>query len=88
MADLTITTDGIQTIVDATGSSGVVYLTGVADGATVSLAVTTTSGATIPIAESKINKPTVVTHGTAAVLVAKTVGAGIGTSLTLQFNPI
>ena len=65
-----------------------VYLTGVADGATVSLGVTTTAGATVNIAESKINKPTVVTHGAGAVLVAKTVGAGVSTDLTLQFNPL
>jgi len=65
-----------------------VYLTGVADGATVRLAVTTTAGDTISISQSELNKPTVVTHGAGAVLVAKTVGTGVGTNLTLQFNPI
>ena len=63
-------------------------MTGIVDGATVSLAVITTAGPTLPIAESKINKPTVVVHGAGATLVAKTTGAGGFTNLTLQFNPI
>ncbi len=88
MADITITADGIQTITDATGSSGVAYLSGLADGATVRLGVTTTAGAMVLISESQLNKPTVVTHGIGATLVAVAVGTGGSTALTLQFNPL
>ena len=88
MSDITITNDGTQAIVDATSSSGVVYLSGIADGATVRLGVTTTAGPVVPIAESKIGKPTVVTHGAGAALVAIVVGTGTSTNLTLQFSPL
>ncbi|RLD03467.1 MAG: hypothetical protein DRI65_12850 [Chloroflexota bacterium] len=85
---LSITVDGTQTVTDATGSSGVACLSGVADGATVRLAITASSGVTIPLAGAKMNEPIVVTHGTGATLVAKAVGCGASTVLTLDFYPL
>jgi len=85
---LSITIDGTQTVTDATGSSGVGYLSGVSDGATVKLGVTMSNGTIINLPEAQMNRPIVVTHGTGAVLVATTVGAGVSTALTLDFHPL
>jgi len=85
---LTITTDGELAVSDATGSAGVAYLSGVADGASVALAVTMSNGFTVPLAGAILNTPIVVTHGTGAALLAEIRGSGSLTNLTLDFYPL
>ena len=85
---LAISVDGTQTVADATAASGVAYLSGVADGASVSLAVTMSNGAIVKLAGAKLQAPIVVLHGTGAVLVAITEGAGTSTALVLDFYPL
>lgn len=85
---LAITTDGTLTIADATGSSGVAYLSGIPDGATVTLGVTMSNGITVELSRPSLKGPVVVTHGLGATVVAKTVGAGGSTSLVLDFFPL
>lgn len=93
MAALTITADGTQTIVDATGSSGVAYLSGVQGGASVSIGVTMSNAITVPLTDDILNHGSnpeglVVAHGTGATLVAVTTGASGTTNLTLDFYPL
>ena len=86
---LTITTDGTQTIADASNSSGVVYLSGVSGGAQVSLGVTMSNAETVELDGSVlIRGANVVTHGSGAVLVAITKGSSGTTNLTLDFHTI
>ncbi len=85
---LAISGNGKLVVADATAASGVAYLSGVADGATVSLAVTMSNGTIVKLAGAKLQAPIVVLHGTGAELAAITEGAGVSTALVLDFYPL
>ena len=85
---LAIAGNGKQVVADATAASGVAYLSGVADGATVYLGVTMSNGTVVRLAGAKLKTPVVVLHGTGAALAAITVGAGGSTALVLDFYPL